>query len=325
MTYISGVSACNVCGGDLITYEGEWVCRSCGAVPARVDGEPTITIKQMGLTDLKDMELGSFLGTNSPAGLGGYSGFDFEFSTPAYMKTLSDFGLRSRTLKTQSYVLDIVARLGESINLPRKAILDAQHMAATRLRQDRVKKGSLPTLAAYCVVVAARRVGRNTTSWKKVSKNLSLMGHKVKLSSLICIATNGPIEQDEIRMEEYLKDAVRNLVGERYVRDGIELCHINLVRYQASLLKKAESMMGNIGPDAFSGYNPIAAAATLLYMAEDALSTEEGRRKIFTQKMAAQLLGISEYTVREQTAKFKRQIAPIALQPQPIAATRTDY
>ncbi|HVP23643.1 MAG TPA: hypothetical protein VMS77_07000 [Conexivisphaerales archaeon] len=306
MTYTSGVSACDVCGGDIISYEGEWVCRSCGAVPAHVDiGEPTFRPKEGSLTDLKEVELGSFLGSSGSASVNGYAGLDFEFSTPAYMKTLSDFGLRTPAQKTQTYVLDMVARLGESINLPRKAMLDAQHMASIRLRQERVKKGSLPTLAAYCVVVAARRIGRSTISWKVVSKNLSLMGHKVKLTSLISIATAAPLERGKLKMEEYLRDAARNLMMSPPVKEGIEACRLNPIKYEASLLKRASSLMKSLGQEAFSGYNPVAVSATMLYMAEDMLTSEEGRRRVFTQKAVAEFLGVSEYTVREQTAKFK--------------------
>ncbi|MGA1975604.1 MAG: hypothetical protein ABSG92_08205 [Conexivisphaerales archaeon] len=325
MTYTSGVSACDVCGGGMISYEGEWVCRSCGAVPAHVDiGEPAFHIKEASLTDLKEVELGSFLGSSCSSSLSGYSGLDFEFSTPAYMKTLSDFGLRTPAQKTQTYVLDIVAKLGESINLPRKAILDAQHMASIRLRQARVKKGSLPTLAAYCVIVAARSVGRNTISWKAVSKNLALMGHKVKLTSLISIATAAPLERGEIRVEEYLKDAVRNLMMSPPVKEGIQLCRLNPIKYEAALLKRSFSLMSTMGRDSFSGYNPMAAAATLLYMAEDSLMAEEGRRRIFTQKTVAEFLGVSEYTVREQTAKFKPLLRGTGALPPP-KPLQTDY
>jgi transcription initiation factor TFIIIB Brf1 subunit/transcription initiation factor TFIIB len=287
-------------------------------------GEPAFRIKEAGLTDMKEVELGSFLGSSGPSSLNGYPGLDFEFSTPAYMKTLSDFGLRSPAQKTQTYVLDIVVRLGESINLPRKAILDAQHMASVRLRQERIKKGSLPTLAAYCVIVAARRVGRNTISWKMVSKNLSLMGHKVKLTSLISIATAAPLERGKIRMDEYLKDAIRNLMMSPPVKDGIEMCKLNPLKYEALLLKKSFSMMTTLGNDAFSGYNPVAASATLLYMAEDTLTAEEGRRRVFTQKTVAEFLGVSEYTVREQTAKFKPMLrsAGTMAAPPPL---KTDY
>jgi|GEM_PF-1019256 hypothetical protein len=326
MTYVSGASACDVCGGDLIRCEGEWVCRGCGAVPSHVDvGEPAPAVRQTGLTDLKDVELGSFLGSNSSIGLGDYSGLDFEFSTPSYMKTLSDFGLRSPTQKTQSYVLDMVARLGESVNLSKKAILDAQHMAASRLRQGRIKKGSLPTLAAYCVVVAARRVGRSTISWKAVSKNLALMGHKVKLTSLIDIVTAASIEHENVSMEDYLRDAVRNLTMSQPVKDGIASCRLNPVMYQAALLNGARSILEAIGEDAFAGYNPIATSATLLYMAEDALSLQEKRRRTFTQRMAAEALGVSEYTVREQTSKFRSLRAGNGQQPSHFISVRTDY
>jgi transcription initiation factor TFIIIB Brf1 subunit/transcription initiation factor TFIIB len=306
MTYVGEVSSCKVCGGDVISYEGEWVCRSCGAVPAHVEVEtPALATKHATLADMKDVELGSFLGSNDHTALNGYSGLYFEFSTPTYMKTLSDFGLKSPTQKTQAYVLDMVARLGESINLPKKAILDAQHMAASRIKQGHVKKGSLPTLAAYCVIVAARRVGRNTTSWKMVSKNLMLMGHKVKLTNLIGIATSAPLERGRISVEEYLKDAVRNLMMSQIVKDGVAVCRLNAIKYEAKLLSKARAIMRAIGAESFSGYNPVAAATTLLYLAEDFLSLEEKRRRVFTQKMAAELMGVSEYTIREQTAKFK--------------------
>jgi transcription initiation factor TFIIIB Brf1 subunit/transcription initiation factor TFIIB len=325
MTYTSGVSACDVCGGDIISYEGEWVCRSCGAVPTHVDvGEPTFRLKEGSLTDLKEVELGSFLGSSGSSSVNGYSGLDFEFSTPAYMKTLSDFGLKTPTQKTQTYVLDMVARLGESINLPRKAILDAQHMASIRLRQERVKKGSLPTLAAYCVIVAARRVGRSTVSWKVVAKNLALMGHKVKLTSLISIATAAPLERGRVRAEDYLKDAARNLLMSPPVKDGIRMCRLNPIKYEAALLKRSSSLMAALGHDSFSGYNPVAVSATLLYMAEDALTSEEGRKRVFTQKAAAEFLGVSEYTVREQTAKFRPLLRGGAerMSPTPI---QTDY
>ncbi len=325
MTYTSGMSACDVCGGDMISYEGEWVCRSCGAVPAHIDvGEPAFRIKEAALTDLKEVELGSFLGSSGSSSLSGYPGLDFEFSTPAYMKTLSDFGLRSPMQKTQTYVLDMVSRLGESINLPRKAVLDAQHMASIRLRQARVKKGSLPTLAAYCVIVAARRVGRNTISWKVVSKNLALMGHKVKLTSLISIATTAPLERGKIRVEEYLKDAVRNLMMSPPVKEGIQICRLNPIKYEAALLKRSFYFMTAVGRDSFSGYNPVAAAATLLYMAEDSLTAEEGRRRVFTHKTVAEFVGVSEYTVREQTAKFKPLLRSSGTFPSPTPL-QTDY
>jgi transcription initiation factor TFIIIB Brf1 subunit/transcription initiation factor TFIIB len=325
MTYASGVSACDVCGGDIISYEGEWVCRSCGVVPTHVDiGEPAFRAKGGSLTDLKEVELGSFLGSSGSSSVNGYSGLDFEFSTPAYMKTLSDFGLRTPTQKTQTYVLDMVARLGESMNLPRKAILDAQHMASIRLKRERIKKGSLPTLAAYCIVVAARRIGRSTVSWKAVSKNLSLMGHKVKLTSLISIATAAPLERGKVRMEEYLKDAARDLMMSPPVREGIEMCRLNPVKYEAALLRRSSSLLEALGRDSLSGYNPVAVSATLLYMAEDSLISEEGRRRVFTQKTVAEFLGVSEYTVREQTAKFKPLLRKNVGCPSPTPI-QTDY
>jgi hypothetical protein len=150
------------------------------------------------------------------------------------------------------------------------------------------------------------------------------MGHKVKLTSLISIATTAPLERGKIRVEEYLKDAVRNLMMSPPVKEGIRVCRLNPIKYEAALLKRSFCFMAAVGRDSFSGYNPVAAAATLLYMAEDSLTAEEGRRRVFTQKTVAEFLGVSEYTVREQTAKFKPLVRTNGALPSP-APLKTDY
>jgi hypothetical protein len=76
--------------------------------------------------------------------------------------------------------------------------------------------------------------------------------------------------------------------------------------YQYRLLHLARRALATLDSSVRGGHSPCALAATSFYAAEIAVSQSESRKRLFTQREAANCVNVAEYTVREQFCELFR-------------------
>ncbi|MDG6928898.1 MAG: hypothetical protein JRN39_05880 [Nitrososphaerota archaeon] len=302
---VIGVSVrCDACGGRLIVNEGERVCASCGKIHQPEERAEEATRRGAALGP-REVELGSYLGPRDPVRLSGYDGLSFSGSSTAYMKKLSDYGIKDGCVRTREYVFEMIRRVGEGMNLPQRLVCNAQVLAARSLRQARVKKGGYPTLAAFCLVAASRQSGQGLVTWRRIRRFMSERGYRVRLTSLIEVSTQLSVKVPS-DMATYLAQAVKTAASDTAVAGRMAAAGINQVRYAQSAVSAGRRMLDVLGKQLVSGYNPIAVTATVLYLYEREASTLGRRAQLFGQAELASILGTSQFTMREQASKFRK-------------------
>jgi transcription initiation factor TFIIIB Brf1 subunit/transcription initiation factor TFIIB len=295
---------CRICGGSLLSAEDELVCSSCGAVndsPSTEEAQQAPRIR-----DIQSAQLGSFLGPQSNSSLRKYSGFIFSRSTPDYMKLLSDHGLMGQTERTTEYLTDIIRRACELLRLPASVCFNAQLLASRMARETQFRRGTLPTLAAYSILTVCRQTGVLALSWKKLIQCLSSLGYTVRLRHVISVTTRVS-EKSPVNIESCLTSFISKLISE--LRPDLRRPRgLDTPLYSSGLLREAKRILLLLGEERLIGYSPFAVAATAIYLAECTLAESERRRRLFSQKRFAQILGVSKFTLREQTAKFRKYL-----------------
>jgi hypothetical protein len=134
---------------------------------------------------------------------------------------------------------------------------------------------------------------------KDVIRAHRALGHNVRPSTLIKMGFDSPVKASPMRAEEHL-GRVSARLSEMLPKLGAP------PGYQYRLLHLARRALGMLDSSVRGGHSPAALAATSFYAAEMAVSQSEARKRLFTQREAANCVNAAEYTVREQFCELFR-------------------
>jgi transcription initiation factor TFIIIB Brf1 subunit/transcription initiation factor TFIIB len=294
---------CANCSGRMVDIDDEIVCSSCGSVRpkevvAGAGGGPATTRKAHAV-DYTNHSLGSFLGPieydrdESPSkGLSGSS------SNFRYLKTISDY---SQVDEAGVYpCAKLIERICEKLSLPPGAMGQAIAVSKGLLVIRKQRTGyTIAAISAFSIISACRICGVSSVGVKEVVAAHRALGHNVRPSTLIRMGFDSPVKASAMRAEEHLGRVAARL-SETLPRLGAP------PGYQYRLLHLARRALATLDSSVRGGHSPCALAATSFYAAEIAVSQSESRKRLFTQREAANCVNVAEYTVREQFCELFR-------------------
>jgi transcription initiation factor TFIIIB Brf1 subunit/transcription initiation factor TFIIB len=286
----------------MVDIDEEIVCSSCGSVrpkevAAGAGGGPAAA-RRAHAVDYTSHSLGSFLGPidrdrdESPSkGLSGSSNF-------RYLKTISDY---SQVDEAGVYpCAKLIERICEKLALPPGAMGQAIAVAKGLLVIRKQRTGyTIAAISAFSIISACRICGVSSVGVKEVVAAHRALGHNVRPSTLIRMGFDSPVKASAMRAEEHLGRVAARL-SETLPRLGAP------AGYQYRLLHLARRALAMLDSSVRGGHSPCALAATSFYAAEIAVSQSETRKRLFTQRDAANCVNVAEYTVREQFCELFR-------------------
>ncbi len=290
---------CAYCSGRVVDAGDEMVCSSCGsATPKEVGPSPTAPpAKRAYAVDYTTRSLGSFLGPIDydrddppPVGLSSTSTFK-------YLKTISDYHADEAGVYPCAKLIE---RISEKLALPPCVVGQAISVSKGLLAIRKQRTGyTLAAVSAFSIISACRICGVTSAGVREVVSAHRALGHNVRPSTLIRMGFDSPVKASPMKAEEHLGRVAARL-AEVLPRLGAP------PGYQYRLLRLAREALATLDSSERGGHSPSALAATSFYAAETALSDSERRRRLFTQREAAALVGVAEYTVREQFCELFR-------------------
>ncbi len=296
---------CVQCPGRIVDVGEELVCSSCGMVTPKevVESGESRTPQAI---DYTTHSLGSYLGPVDYGYEERFSpGFSKSPSTFRYLKTISDFSYRDGAALYNCAKL--IERVCEKLALPRTVMGESVGIAreVIDIRRQRGEV-TIASVSAFSIINACKRLGVTSAGVREVMDAHRNLGYRVKASIIIQISIDSPVKTRPRRAEEYLGMVLAHLPRALIKSGGMP------AGYSNRLHEAAKVALEQVDGPSRGGHNPRAVAATAVYAAEVALSELEGRKKVFSQREAAECAQVAEYTVREQYVElFKLRMVSV--------------
>ncbi|MDG6900889.1 MAG: hypothetical protein JRM80_02895 [Nitrososphaerota archaeon] len=312
MTTSATSSRCAECAGEFVDVGDELVCNRCGIVSGKEILE-TRSAKAPTAIDFTGQALGGYLGPPDTGFEERFSrGFAGSASTYRYLKLVSDYSGREDS--TVYGCAKLIERVAEKLELPKVVMAQAVVIAKTLLGPKKARTEiSTAAVSAYSIVTACRIMGVNCANLREVVEAHSLLGRRVKASSLIRLSLNSPFKTSPARAEDYVGRIVGRLGSMAGPARSIRAAGLEPVEFFADLRGAALRVLCVIGEAERGGHSPCSLAATAVYAAECDLARRGTRRRLLTQREIAESGGVAEYTVRELYGGLFRQASACAL------------
>jgi hypothetical protein len=176
-------------------------------------------------------------------------------------------------------------RIAERLALP-KSIAQSADVTARRLLLHREAYGAtIPSISAYSLLYACRSAAIVHISHRGVRK-----------SDLLKLGLESGVHLPHPSKDDFVRAAIARLQSSERVAERLRKSEADPKEYFTTLFERSKGLVSSaVEPN---GFNPRTVAAGSVYLASLAM-----RPKTFTQREAAETLGIREYTVREYCSR----------------------
>lgn len=268
--------SCIECGGQTAEADGELACTTCGTVVMTVQ-RPRV-VASSGSALLAYGSLGSYVGSRGAKGTATFlNGTRRDFGE--IKRRADSIGRDRRLTELESLVQTVAGSLGLGHTATTEAVLVARHTYA----RSRKSGHKAPALSAHAILTALRRDGRQDVPTKRVIQAHHDLGRSLALRQLLAVEMDFPLPAPS--KEDILTVGVRRLFAEKHDP-----------RLIGSVLAEAKALLANFGE---SSRNPRTLAGVAIWRA----GKRAGAR--ISQREAATVVGVAEYTVREATAFYQ--------------------
>jgi transcription initiation factor TFIIIB Brf1 subunit/transcription initiation factor TFIIB len=187
-------------------------------------------------------------------------------------------------------------RIAERLALP-KSIAQAADITARRLLIHRESyEATIPSISAYSLLYACRSAAIVHISHREVLKAYTDAGYRVRKSDLLKLGLESGMHLPHPSGEDFVRAAVARLQSSVRIAARLGKAEVDPKEYFTALFERAKGLVSSAAEP--NGFNPRTVAAGSVYLASLAM-----RPKTFTQREAAETLGIREYTVREYCSR----------------------
>ena len=180
---------------------------------------------------------------------------------------------------------------------------EAIRISLKALKSSKMKRTDKYVLVAYSIVLASRE-NNNPVGVSQMLKVLRELGKRKRMRDFMKIARIfevAGVRSSKVRIDSYIDSIISKLFLmeeiRRKFRNTLEMT-ITRARIKEIALKLFEKIPKNW----IIGKRPYSVAAALIYVAESELSRLENRKKLFSQRMIAECIDQSEYTIKERVA-----------------------
>src|SRR5208337_2858783 len=164
------------------------------------------------------------------------------------------------------------------------------------LTQREAYGATIPSISAYSLLYACRAGGVVHVSHREILKAYTDAGYRVRKSDLLKIGLESGMHLPHPSKEDFVRAAVARLQSSVRIAARLGKAEADPKEYFTTLFERAKELVAS--PAEPNGFNPRTVAAGSVYLASLAIQP-----KTFTQREAAETLGIKEYTVREYCSR----------------------
>jgi transcription initiation factor TFIIIB Brf1 subunit/transcription initiation factor TFIIB len=187
-------------------------------------------------------------------------------------------------------------RIAERLALP-KSIAQAADITARRLLPHREAYGAtIPSISAYSLLFACRSAAIVHISHREVLKAYTDGGYRVRKSDLLKLGLESGMHLPHPSKDDFVRAAIGRLQSSERIAGRLRKSETDPKEYFTTLFERSKELASSAAEP--NGFNPRTVAAGSVYLASLAM-----RPKTFTQREAAETLGIREYTVREYCSR----------------------
>lgn len=212
----------------------------------------------------------------------------------------------SKFLKAKHILLDAC----HILNLPKFSINYGMEICKKILQKIDVSISALPNIVGIALYISSQEnIYSRPLTFKEISIALRKIGHRVSFKSLSktyrrmqCFIK---IKNKIRRSEDYIQPLINKIVRNEKIREKIK-GKWDLLYYIQKLKETSNEILEIFDSKARGGRSPYVFAVSSLYIAEHCISKKEGKKPCFTQKILAEIAGVAEYSIRENSNYIKK-------------------
>jgi len=282
LTYGELCTECPECRGRLLSRDGEVVCSSCGVVVG-MEAEETVA---SGVA-AAGTNLGSVIGRRG---------------VPQHRHTLSEAEDRLQVSKVSEAMQwhtswnescsKLTERTGEKLRLRKVTVKTAIHISGRITREGKMGKVSIPVVSAYSLFCASRLTDSPLTL-RSIIQAYQDAGHRVSASKILSLTIASGFKPPTVDVEKLTSEVLGKLVQKLR---NCKLCRLKSTNLNTSLdnLQSLAKAISQNAKNDGKGFSPRTIAAGSVYLAFSSVC-----RGAVNQETVAQMLGISQYSVKE--------------------------
>ncbi|MCS7097196.1 MAG: transcription initiation factor IIB family protein [Candidatus Methanomethylicia archaeon] len=306
-------SKCKECKGKLVVSEhGEIVCSECGLVHERTYLQPLFEIEP--LSDFSAIEKVYVSPEGKPfrgRGLGSTfikvkgklidgKGKEVKETRFYRLKKINFMYVKSKHRGIDA--LTTLRRVCSLLNIPKNVYERASYIYSKIINFDEYL-GTTYQLTASSLILALREL-QHPITLQDVIRTYREMGHKVSVKSVIRIMSKiretMSIKNILRNPRDYLPRIINMLKSKEYINRKIfYFTGKSSEEYYTQLTLIANKTFNLIDERFRMGKNPYLLAVSIVYIADKIICKKLGCQPIISQKLAAEVLGSTEYTIRQ--------------------------
>jgi len=290
LTYGELCTECPECRGRLLSRDGEVVCSSCGVVVG-MEAEETVTAEAAtaGLT------LGSMIGRRELVQ---------PKSTLSKVKDSLQVSKVSESMQWHTSWNEscskLTQRIGEKLRLRKVTVKTAINLSLRMAHEGKIRKASVPVVSAYSLFCASRLTDSPLTL-RRIIQAYQDAGHRISASKILSLTIASGFKPPNVDVEKLSSEVLARVFQKLR---SCKLCRLKSINLNTSLdnLQSLARAISQKAKNDGKGFSPKTIAAGSVYLALSSVC-----RGAVSQETVAQMLGISQYAVKEFCAWYRSE------------------
>ena len=212
----------------------------------------------------------------------------------------------NKFLKAKHILLDAC----HILNLPKFSINYSMEICKKIFQKINISISALPNIVGIALYISSQEnIYSRPLTFKEISIALRKLGHRVSFKSLSKTYRKTQyfikIKNKIRKSEDYIQPLIDKIVRSEKIKEKIE-SRWDLLNYIQKLKETSNDILKIFDSKARGGRSPYVFAVSSLYVAEHYMSKKEGKKPCFTQKILAEIAGVAEYSIRENSSYIKK-------------------
>lgn len=198
------------------------------------------------------------------------------------------------------------------LNLPKVSINHSMEICRKILQKITIPISALPNIVGIALYISSQEnIYSRPLTFRSISLALKKLGHRVSFRSLSKtyrkVQYAIKIRNKMRRSEDYIQPIIDKIVTDGKLRKKIEN-RWNVIHYTYKIKEASENILKFFDNKKRGGRSPYVFAVSSIYVAERYISKREGRKTCLTQKILANITGVAEYSIRENSNYIKKML-----------------
>ncbi len=318
---------CEYCGSTaIVPSHGFYVCKDCGTVGDRIFEDSSYQIKETATRKVTQyVSIGNRLTRTGNLGseIGYYKSNHMKENNGTFLEPLKSWKFRrlrdsyhipAKNASSQTHLRTfmIFNKVSSQLQLPNTIKERASYLYWKYSNHHRKKITNHVLLIALCVLFAVKESGNKYPfKFQEIVQAFNESGHRVTNKNILKLATslNIPLSRTPPRKsEDYLERIVSYIIVKQIKKEIAEKYGLTPSTYRNLLLGVSAELLSQISSKERGGVQPYPFAASVVYIADRAISRYLKKVPILTQKKVACLTGAKEFTIRDHCYKLLSRV-----------------